>query len=244
MFLLLFLTVFLALSPARASVLPPKAAGEDFRRLFETGLAPYDDDWFYYTGFGEGDRCAQNAYKEAVKTLTDEITGMQRIVNTPQFTPFLFNDYKTAPEYGKSRYWGIYRNKKINIEKQRARIVSLKILAKEEKKKPEDPDSYINDAAAFYVSDGKEVSVGKTPVLNLPVFIPKPSKKEKFLLKKEGYYTTKATECAITKKKNVCTIVMTRIPEPDSRGCATFIGVLILFLFFTKTGRRILRSVR
>ena len=244
MFLLLFLTVFLAFSPARAQVLPPTAAGEDFVRLFETGLAPYDDDWFYYTGFGEGPYCEQNAYQEAVKKLTDRITGMQDIVNTPEFTPFLFNDHKTEPAYGQPRYWGIYRNKKINIQKQRDRIVSLKILAKEAKEKPEDPDRYIKDADVFYVSGGKDVFVGKTPVIDLPVFIPKPSKKEKFRLKKRGYYDTAATECRIVKKKNSCTFVMDRIPEPDANGCAVFIGLLLFFLFFTKSGQRLLRRIK
>ena len=224
-FYFLILTLLLRV-PAQAIELPPQEAGSDFIRLFETGVQPNDNAYYYYTGFGEGEAREKQAYAEAAQKLTDKITGMQKIINTPVFTPFLFNSFeKEAGIFGRPpRYWGIYRNKKANIQKQRDRIVSLKILAKKVKEKEEDADEYIADAKIYYIGKKKTVYIGKTPLVNLPLF----KKDEKFVLKKDGFYDAEKT-CQITGKKNTCVFRMTLIPQKDdSWGCLLLIVLFIL----------------
>ena len=234
-FLFFFLTVFLSF-PVHAIELPPKEAGSDFIRFFETGIPPKDGSYFYYTGYGEGENGDKQAYAEAQKKLTDKITGMQKIINTPNFTPFLFNHFEQAAGFFGSppRYWGIYRNKRSNIQKQRDRIVSLKILAKKIKEKPEDPDEYIADAKVYYINKNKTVYIGKTPVTDLTVF----TGNEKFVLKKNGFYDV-SKSCQIDKKKNSCLFLMTPVPvhtEDDGYGCLIFIGgVIFLFVLFVRS---------
>lgn len=183
-FLFFLLIIFLPFS-VNAIELPPKEAGSDFIRLFETGISPKDSSYFYYTGYGEGENGDKRAYAEAQEKLTDKITGMQKIINTPSFTPFLFKSFEQKPGFFGSppRYWGIYRNKRANIQKQRDRIVSLKILAKKVKEKDENQDEYIADAKVYYVSKNKTTYIGKTPIVNLTVF----TGNEKFVLKKKVF---------------------------------------------------------
>ena len=229
---LFFILTFFSFFPASAVELPPKEAGSDFIRLFETGVSPNDSKNFYYTGYGEGENCEEQARAEAVQKLTDKITGMQKIINTPDFTPFLFTRFeKKAGLFGSPpRYWGIYRNKKANIQAQRDRIVSLKILAKKVKKKDKDPDEYIADAKIYHIGKNGSVYIGKTPLVNLPVF----KKKEKFVLKKEGFYDADGS-CQIDKKKNTCVFLMTPVPpRDDSAGCLLMIVLFVLSALFSK----------
>lgn len=235
-FLFFFLTILLPFS-TNAIELPPKEAGSDFIRLFETGIPPKDRSHFYYTGFGEGNDAAKQAYAEAQKKLTDKITGMQKIINTPSFTPFLFNHFEQpAGFFGRPpRYWAIYRNKRSNIQKQRDRIVSLKILAKKVKEKAEDPDEYITGAKVYYIGKNKTVFIGKTPITDLTVF----TGNEKFVLKKDGFYDA-SKNCRIDKKKNRCIFMMTPVPvhTDDNSGCGCLIligGVIFLFVLFVKS---------
>lgn len=244
-FLFVFLTVWLPFS-SHAIELPPEEAGADFIRLFETGVRPNDNAYFYTTGFGKGNNSERKAYIEAARKLTDEITGMQKIINTPSFTPFLFNHFEQKENFFRqSRYWGIYRNKTTNIQKQRNRIVSLKILAQKVKEKAEDPDEYITDAKVYYYAgEKKTVYVGKTPIIDLTVF----TGNEKFFLEKNGYYHSMKT-CKIDKKKNVCVFSMTPVPEKRNYsyghdffdfdfalGCSIVIGFfIILFLLFVSS---------
>ena len=90
--------------------MPPKKAGSDFVRLFETGIRSNDNTYYYYTGFGEGENCKAQAKAEAVQKLTDKITGMQKIINTPKFTLFLFRQFEEKVGFLglPLRYWAIY----------------------------------------------------------------------------------------------------------------------------------------
>ena len=225
------LAVFFPFFSLQAFELPPKEAGNDFVRLFETGIPPQDNAYFYYTGFGEGPGREKQAYDKAVKKLTDKITGMQKIINTPSFTPFLFKHFEQNAGFfdRPPRYWGIYRNKTANIQKQRDRIVSLKIIAAKVKNSPEDPDEYINGATVYYAGKNKNVRIGKTPVADLTIF----TGNETFVLKKDGFLDASET-CRINKKKNICVVRMTPVSQSgsgsSSDGCLIFISVVIFLL--------------
>lgn len=231
---LLFLLFFSV--PAPAAELPPKKAGSDFVRLFETGVRPNDNAYFYTTGYGEGENREKEAYAEAVGKVTDKITGMQKIVNTPRFKTTLFNHYEEEAGFFGSppRYWGIYRNQRIKIQEQRDRIVSLKILALKTKEKDKDPDEYIADAKIYYIGPGKTVYVGKTPLVNLPVF----KKDETFVLKKEGFIDAEQ-KCQISQKKNTCLFRMAPVPKQNgSAGCLFTIVLFVLSVLFSKKEKK------
>lgn len=164
-FLFIVLVLFLPCS-THAFVLPPDEAGGDFVRFFKTGLQPHDKSYFYYGGFGEGNDCEKQADAEAVGRLTNKITDGKKIVNTPSFPLEKFAHFrKQSGFFGRPpRYWGIYRSKTVFIQKQRDKIVSVKILAKKLKKIPKNPTN-ISQTSPFIIRTGRKLSVlGRRPL--------------------------------------------------------------------------------
>lgn len=254
-FLFIVLVLFLPCS-THAFVLPPDEAGSDFVRFFKTGLQPHDKSYFYYGGFGEGNDCEKQADAEAVGRLTNKITDGKKIVNTPSFPPEKFAHFRQQSGFfGRPpRYWGIYRSKRSYIQKQRDKIVSLKILAKKNKEYPEQPDEYIAGAAVYYTDGTKIVHIGETPILNLAVF----KGEGRFVLKKDGFVDVSKT-CRMGKNKNSCIISMKPVPsesitirplkidswfqkqkgtdeQDSSHGCLIFFGIVFgLFVMFVRS---------
>lgn len=249
-FLFIVLVLFLPCS-THAFVLPPDEAGGDFVRFFKTGLQPHDKSYFYYGGFGEGNDCEKQADAEAVGRLTNKITDGKKIVNTPSFPPEKFAHFRQQSGFfGRPpRYWGIYRSKTVFIQKQRDKIVSVKILAKKIKENPEEPDEYITDVAVYYTNGKKTFRIGKTPVV-APIFM----ENAKFVLKKEGFLNASKV-CKIDKKKSTCVVLMKPIAEERIsipmfslamsslfqkdevfNGCLIFFGIVFgLFVMFVRS---------